>query len=100
MIGSPPTALATVKIRLSIVPAVPVVAAVAMTLPLTSIEDCTSDRPAKMASLPRSVEKVPAERMVKAKTEATTTKAIKMIAVSKAVMPSSSWVTRCMRRFK
>ena len=40
-----------------------------------------------MVSLPRSDENTPVDRTVNANTEATTTKAIKMMAVSSPVMP-------------
>ena len=46
-----------------------------------------SSRPAKMVSLPRSDENTPVDRTVSANTEATTTNAIGMMAVSRPVMP-------------
>ncbi len=60
-----------------------------MTEPRGSIELLASSRPAKTVYLDSSEAKIPVERTVKAKTDATTTKAIRMSAVSRPVIPFS-----------
>ena len=59
----------------------------AITEPLRWTELLDSLRPAWMVSLPLSEEKIPVDSTVKAKTEATTTKAIRIMAVSRPVTP-------------
>jgi len=62
----------------------------AITEPLMSMLPLACCRPANTVSFPRYAEKIPVDRTVKANTEATTTNAIKMIAVSRPVTPSST----------
>ena len=67
---------------------VPVVWALMMTEPLSSMLPRVSASPAWMVSLALSLEKRPVERAAKANTEETTTKAINTIAVSRPVIPT------------
>ncbi len=86
-IGSPATAFDTRKVTLNTVSVVLTLPVYAIRLPRGSSELWASARPAYTVSLLRSDEKIPVESTVNAKTEATTTNAIKMIAVSSPVMP-------------
>ncbi|MDP7226905.1 MAG: hypothetical protein QF909_17260 [SAR202 cluster bacterium] len=61
----------------------------ATTDPLISRELRAPFNPAWIVSLPRSAAKIPEDSTVNAKTEATTTNAIMMIAVSSPVTPRS-----------
>ena len=60
----------------------------ATTEPFSSNELRAPRSPAWIVSLPLSAEKMPVESTVKAKTDATTTNAIRMMAVSSPVTPS------------
>src|SRR5581483_6302716 len=66
----------------------------AMTPPVSSIEPRVFARPAYTVSLPRSELKSPVLSTTNANTAATTTKAIRTIAVSRPVMPRSSRTLR------
>ena len=85
-------ALVSENVILSIVPRPGF--AVAMTLPRSDSVDAVASRPPIAASLLFSELRRPVLKTAKAKTEATTTKAMRMMAVSRPVMPR--WSRRTM----
>ena len=85
--ATPATELVTTNTTVSTLVDV-AVEVVAMTLPRSPTDPRTSFSPARMVSFPRSEEKRPVDRTVNANTDATTTKAIRMMDVSNPVMPS------------